>query len=213
MSAREVTVVDYGLGNLMSVSQALTKVGARPLVTGDPERVLSSDRIVLPGVGAFGVAMGHLRELGLDEAVKSAASKGVPVLGICLGMQLLLDYSLEFGRSEGIGLIPGKVLQVVDGGAGDETVRATHIGWRELQHSECGQGHKFFNRAQEDDAFYFVHSYSAHSTDSRHTLATVNYGGHDVTAVVVAENVAGVQFHPEKSGPAGLRILENFLAF
>ena len=205
-----VTIVDYGLGNLMSVSQAVAHVGAHPIVTSDPEVVAAADRIILPGVGAFAVAMGFLKELALDQALTESNTRGTPLLGICLGMQLLFSESLEFGETAGLGFIDGTVRPVIGDGAGVLAVRSTHIGWRNLDIADAGVDHPLLAGTESDDSVYFVHSYSGHSTNPGHTLATVDYAGVAIAAVVGADNVLGVQFHPEKSGPAGLRILGNF---
>jgi glutamine amidotransferase len=210
MSTPNITIVDYGLGNLMSVSQAITRVGGNPILTSDPDVVAAAERIILPGVGAFAVAMGFLEDLALDRALADANSRGTPLLGICLGMQLLFTESLEFGHTAGLGFIDGTVRPVVGQGAEDSGVRSTHIGWRALEVAEVGLIHPLLAGTRPDDSVYFVHSYSGHSTHPSHTLATVDYAGATVAAVVGTENVLGVQFHPEKSGPAGLRILENF---
>jgi len=210
MSAPNITIVDYGLGNLMSVSQAVTHVGANPIVTSDPAVVAAAERIILPGVGAFAVAMGFLEGLGLNQALTAANSRGTPLLGICLGMQLLFSESLEFGETAGLGFIDGTVLPVVGENQKGLGIRSTHIGWRNLDVADAGVDHRLLAETESDDSVYFVHSYSGHSTNPRHTLATVDYGGAAIAAVVGSDNVLGVQFHPEKSGPAGLRILGNF---
>lgn len=210
MSAPNITIVDYGLGNLMSVSQAVTRLGGNPIVTSDPEVVAAAERIILPGVGAFAVAMGFLQELALDSALADANSRGTPLLGICLGMQLLFSESLEFGHTAGLGFVEGTVRPVVAQGAEDSDVRSTHIGWRTLEVAESGFSHPLFSGADSDESVYFVHSYSGHSSNPAHTLATVDYAGVKIAAVVGVGNVLGVQFHPEKSGRAGLRILGNF---
>lgn len=210
MSAPNITIVDYGLGNLMSVAQAVVQVGANPIVTSDPAVVAGAEKVILPGVGAFAVAMGYLQGLALDRALTEAASRGAPLLGICLGMQLLFSESLEFEVTRGLALIPGSVRSVVGDDVATSEVRATHIGWRGLNVADSADGHPLFAGTQSNDSFYFVHSYSAHSGDLSHTLATVDYAGAPVAAVVGVDNIIGVQFHPEKSGPAGLRMLGNF---
>jgi glutamine amidotransferase len=210
MSGPNITIVDYGLGNLMSVSQAVTQVGANPIVTSDPEVVAAAERVILPGVGAFAVAMGFLKGLALDQALTESNSRGTPLLGICLGMQLLFSESLEFGETAGLGFIDGTVRPVVGDAAEGLPVRSTHIGWRSLDVAEAGTGHPLLGGAESNDSVYFVHSYSGHSTNPSHTLATVDYAGAAIAAVVGAGDVLGVQFHPEKSGPAGLRVLGNF---
>ena len=210
MSVPNITIVDYGLGNLMSVSQAVTRVGGNPIVTSDPEVIAAAERIILPGVGAFAVAMGFLEGLALDQALTEANSRGTPLLGICLGMQLLFSESLEFGQTAGLGFIDGTVLPVVGENQKGLGIRSTHIGWRNLDAADAGVNHPLLAETESDDSVYFVHSYSGHSTNPGHTLATVDYAGAAIAAVVGVDNVLGVQFHPEKSGPAGLRILGNF---
>lgn len=210
MSAPNITIVDYGLGNLMSVSQAVTHVGANPIVTSDPELIAAAERIILPGVGAFAVAMRFLQGLALDQALTAANSRGAPLLGICLGMQLLFSESLEFGQTAGLGFIDGTVLPVVGENQKGLGIRSTHIGWRNLDVADAGVNHPLLAETESDDSVYFVHSYSGRSTNPSHTLATVDYAGVAMAAVVGMDNVLGVQFHPEKSGPAGLRILGNF---
>lgn len=210
MSKSEVTIVDYGLGNLRSVSQAVAHVGASPVISSDPEEIRAAEKIILPGVGAFSVAMNFLQQLGLDVALKQASSKGTPLLGICLGMQLLFDESDEFGQTPGLGLLGGRVTSVTKGRSDSDRVRKTHIGWRTLSLSPEGETDSLLGGVTESDSFYFVHSYGADCAKPNQVLATVAYGEHRFAAAVGAENVVGVQFHPEKSGSAGLRILENF---
>lgn len=194
----------------MSVAQAVAHVGANPIVSSDPEIVAAADKIIVPGVGAFAVAMSYLEGLELDKALSEAVSRGTPLLGICLGMQLLFSESLEFGRTAGLNFIPGTVRRVVEDNLASTEFRATHIGWRGIDVTDRGIGLPLFAGRQSGDAFYFVHSYSAHSSELTHTLATVDYAGGAVAAVVGVDNILGVQFHPEKSGSAGLTLLGNF---
>ena len=211
MTLSKTVIVDYGLGNLRSVASAIIEVGGTPEVTAEPELIQRAERIVLPGVGAFGVAAQHLETSGIGSALLAAASQGVPLLGICLGMQLLFSRGNEFGWSSGLGLIPGDVLPIVDQDNAGE-LRGTHIGWRPLDFSFSQKDHPLFNGMVGNDSFYFVHSYSAHAVDDDKVLARVAYGANDLAAAVAATNVMGVQFHPEKSGVSGLRILRNFIA-
>jgi glutamine amidotransferase len=213
MGLSETVVVDYGLGNLRSVAQALSKAGGIPALVSDPDLVASAQRIVLPGVGAYPVAAESLKASGLWEALGDAARRGVPILGICLGMQLLFERGSEFNWTDGLSLIPGDVLPLL--GAGEiSRLRATHIGWRDLGFSPAGGAHPLFRGISPEDSFYFVHSYSAHAGQQGNSLATVLYGdGREILAAAARENVMGVQFHPEKSGPPGLKVLENFLEF
>lgn len=212
MAKPKVTVVDYGLGNLMSVSQALLKVGADPEIVADPDGISFSQPLVLPGVGAFGEAMRCLRETGLQEAILGVALSGTPVLGICLGMQLMFDQSSEFGDTVGLGLIPGEVKKIFSGDHKRPGTRSTHIGWQELDLTSAGRSHSLFTNYEDKGALYFVHSYAAATHRPEHSLATVRYGGVKVLAAAAVNNVSGVQFHPEKSGAVGLAFLEKFLA-
>lgn len=196
----------------MSVSQAVARVGANPIMSSDPEVVAAADKIILPGVGAFAVAMGFLEELRLVDALADAVSRGTPLLGICLGMQLLFSESLEFGRTNGLDFIPGIVGPIVDDGPEASEFRSTHIGWRGLDVTDSSLDHPLLFGTHREDAYYFVHSYSANSSRPSDTLATVDYAGGTVAAIVGAKNVLGVQFHPEKSGAAGLKIIGNFCA-
>ena len=199
-------IVDYGVGNLFSLRSSFEAVGAPAEVSGDASVIRSADRIVLPGVGAFGDAAARLRGAGLDRALREAAEAGIPLLGICLGMQLLLERSLEFGEHEGLGLIPGTVrslTEIVPPGR-----KIPHIGWNSLTLSGNGAGCPLFRHLPEDPYVYFVHSFAG--TDCGDSVIAVTDYGAPVTAAVARGPVYGVQFHPEKSGPAGLSILRAF---
>ncbi|GIO38255.1 imidazole glycerol phosphate synthase subunit HisH [Paenibacillus antibioticophila] len=198
-----IAIVDYGMGNLHSVSKAVERLGYEAVVTGDAETILSSDGVLLPGVGAFGDAMSHLRETGLDVVVRRAAADGLPLLGICLGMQLLFDSSEEHGRHEGLGLLPGRVERF----AGDSGLKVPHMGWNRLEFLQ--QNHPILAGLTEGHV-YFVHSYHVLTGRSGDLLAVTDYG-HPVTAIVGHDNVYGMQFHPEKSGELGMSLLRNFL--
>ncbi len=198
-----IAIIDYGVGNLFSLSHSVTAVGAEVAVTGDAEILRRADHILLPGVGAFGDAARKLRETGLDRAVKDAAARGTPVMGICLGMQLLLDVSFEFGEHAGLGLIPGEVRPIAEVIPPDYKI--PHIGWNAL---DLRRPHPIFRDVKPGDCVYFVHSYyGAKCGDS--VLATAEYGA-PLTAAVARGNVCGCQFHPEKSGDVGLSILKAF---
>ena len=211
MIQSKTVVVDYGLGNLRSVAGAISEVGGQAEVTADLDVIEHAGRIILPGVGAFPVAAEHLEASGIATALVAAAGKGVPILGICLGMQLLFERGNEFGWSDGLGLIHGDVLPVFDG---DETkeLRGTHIGWRSLSFPPSTHAHPLFKGIAGDAYFYFVHSYSAINVREDNILATVPYGAKNLIAAASENSVMGVQFHPEKSGPSGLRVLENFIS-
>lgn len=196
-------IVDYGVGNLFSLQSSLRAIGAEAKVTGDPEELMTADRIILPGVGAFGDAAKKLRNTGLHQVILDAASRGTPILGICLGMQLLFDSSQEYGVHPGLGLIPGTVQpisQVIP-----QELKVPHIGWNALHFSTSSPLFRYIN---EGDHVYFVHSYyAAQCQDS--LIAWAEYGA-PLTAAVEKDNVFGCQFHPEKSGTVGLNILRAF---
>jgi glutamine amidotransferase len=213
MNAPEVTVIDYGVGNLFSVQRGLEYCGAKVTITSNPEKIESSSRVVLPGVGAFGKGMAELQSLGLAEVIRRIAQDGVPLLGICLGMQLLLDESEEFGVTKGLGLIPGRVVPVPVRSVLGPPQKIPHIGWSPLQPSS-GQtwAATVLRDVKPGESVYFVHSFMAEMADESHRLADCLYGGHRIAAVIGRDNVVGCQFHPEKSGEVGLRILRAFCA-
>ena len=195
-------IVDYGVGNLFSLQSSLAAIGAEAVVTADPAALKSADRIILPGVGAFGDAARKLRETGMDTLLKELAAAGKPLLGICLGMQLLFDKSYEFGEFAGLGLIPGAVRPIADVIPPDYKI--PHIGWNALRFT--GES-PLFAHITQGDCVYFVHSFYADCGDA--VIATAEYGA-ELTAAVAKGNVYGCQFHPEKSGAVGLAILKAF---
>ena len=200
-----VAIIDYGVGNLFSLKSSLAAIGAEAIVTADPAVIRAADRVILPGVGAFGDAIGKLRETGLDRVVLDEAKGGKPLLGICLGMQLLFERSLEYGDHKGLGLIKGEIRPIAE--AIPENLKIPHIGWNAL--SFGASKHPLFRYLNEGDHVYFVHSY--YGTDcAESTIATAEYGA-PLTAAVAKGNVMGCQFHPEKSGKAGLSILRAFV--
>lgn len=209
MSAR-VVVVDYGVGNLHSVEKAFRHAGAEVVISSDAAAVAGADRLVLPGVGAFADAMRELAARGLVEPVKAHAATGRPFMGICVGMQLLLAESTEFGRHAGLGIIPGTVEKIPDAG-----VKVPHVGWNAITppHAGAWRGSPLEDIDAETPApmVYFVHSYNAVPTNEDDRLADAAYGNVRVCAAVRRGNVVGFQFHPEKSGPVGLRVLSRFL--
>lgn len=199
-----VAIVDYGVGNLFSLCSSFLSVGAETVVTSDPAVLRDADRIVLPGVGAFGDAAKKLRDSGLAEVVVEEARKGKPLLGICLGMQLLFDKSLEYGEHAGLGLIKGEIRPIAE--VIPQNLKIPHIGWNALHFN--GKKSPLFRYISEGDFVYFVHSfYGARCEES--VIATAEYGA-ELTAAVACENVFGCQFHPEKSGEVGMRILRAF---
>lgn len=210
-SKKTVTVVDYGLGNIRSLAQALLAIGCDVDVSSQPQNITRCERLILPGVGSFAVAMRALAATGIDEAILQVARSGVPVLGICLGMQLLYGSSSEFENSPGLKLLDGDVRPFAPRVSLKAGRRSTNTGWRELSYLHSGEGHPLFRGIATGTPFYFVHSYSAHDTEALSDLAVVNYQGAQILAASAKGNVLGTQFHPEKSGTSGLRLLENFV--
>ncbi len=199
-----IAILDYGVGNLFSLSGSLKALGLEAEITGDPDRLQAADRIILPGVGAFGDAREKLEEAGLVPVLKKEAEKK-PLLGICLGMQLLFDTSMEYGVHKGLGLIPGQV-EDLKGALTDKNLKVPHMGWNRL---EIKKDDPLFRYIENGAYVYYVHSYyAAHCEES--TLAVSMYGNVPVTGVVRRGNVWGTQFHPEKSGDTGLLILKAF---
>ncbi len=198
-----VAIVDYGVGNLFSLKSSFAAIGADIVVTDDPEVLRNADRIILPGVGAFGDAAEKLRSSGLDRVLKDLAAQGKPLMGICLGMQLLFDKGYEYGEHEGLGLIPGNVKPIAD--VIPAELKIPHIGWNSLDFKDdC----PLFKYLKQGDCVYFVHSFYA--TDcNEFVIATAEYGAR-LTAAAANGNVFGCQFHPEKSGDVGLNILRAF---
>ncbi len=198
-----IAVVDYGVGNLFSLRSSLRAVGAEAVVTADPGVIRSAERILLPGVGAFGDAAEKLRSTGLSELLRAEAGKGKPLLGICLGMQLLFERSYEYGEHAGLGLLPGSVVPME--GKLPPSLKIPHIGWNALHFR---RRHPLFRDVNEGDCVYFVHSFYADDCEGS-VVATAEYGC-ELTAAVAQGNVMGCQFHPEKSGNVGLSILRAF---
>ena len=209
----EVTVIDYGVGNLLSVRRGLEHCGAKVVLSADQAQILSSKRVVLPGVGSFGNAMQALERLALVAAIRELAERKTPLLGICLGMQLLLDESEEFGITAGLGVIPGRVIPVPSTTTSGGTQKIPHIGWSALQPSEASKGWSgtLLQDNLPGDATYFVHSFMAVPTNPAHRIADCLYGGHRIPAAIGRDRITGCQFHPEKSGDLGLRILRRFI--
>ena len=198
-----IAIVDYGVGNLFSLESSFAAIGKDVTVTGDPAVLREAERIVLPGVGAFGDAAEKLRQTGLDAAVKAEAAAGKPLLGICLGMQLLFDKSCEYGEHAGLGLIPGAVKPIAD--VIPAHYKIPHIGWNALLFRNPSPLFRFI---REGDCVYFVHSFAAFDCDES-VIAAAEYGA-ELTAAVQRANVFGCQFHPEKSGRVGLNMLKAF---
>ena len=199
-----IAIIDYGVGNLFSLKCSFESIGADICVTSDPEVIAKADRIILPGVGAFEDAAKKLRDSGLDKVIKKECANGKPLLGICLGMQLLFERSFEYGEHEGLGLIKGSIRPIAD--VIDADLKIPHIGWNALHFGD--KKDELFKYLNEGDFVYFVHSYyGADCAES--VIATTEYSA-ELTAAVRNKNVCGVQFHPEKSEKVGLAILKAF---
>ncbi len=199
-----IAIVDYGVGNLFSLKSSLAALGLESCVTGDAEEIKKADRIILPGVGAFGDAIEKLESTGLVPLIKAEAQRK-PLLGICLGMQLLFEQSCEYGIHKGLGLIPGQVRTLKDDLA-DKSLKVPHMGWNGL---DVKRDDPIFRYFEDGEYVYYVHSFYAAGCEES-TLATSQYGNLAVTGLVRRGNVWGCQFHPEKSGDAGLRLLKAF---
>lgn len=198
-----IAIVDYGVGNLFSLGSSLESIGADSVITGDPEVIHQADHIILPGVGAFGDAARQLRETGMDQVVLEEAGRGKPILGICLGMQLLMESSEEYGHHQGLGLIPGNIVDMR--GRLPEDLLIPHMGWNSLDiQDDCA----IFKYVRSGQFVYFVHSFYGDGRGEA-VAATCGYGV-PIAAAVHKGNIYGCQFHPEKSGPTGLAILRGF---
>lgn len=199
-----IAIIDYGVGNIFSLTCSFKSIGADICVTSDPDVIAKAERIILPGVGAFEDAAKKLRESGLDKVIIDECAKGKPLLGICLGMQMLFERSYEYGEHEGLGLIKGSIKPIAE--VIGEGLKIPHIGWNALHF--CGEKDDLFKYIEEGDCVYFVHSYYGADCESS-LIATAEYGA-ELTAAVRNKNVCGVQFHPEKSERVGLAILKAF---
>jgi glutamine amidotransferase len=210
---RAVVVVDYGIGNVFSVCNALVRVGASPILTEDPVKIAKADTVILPGVGAFSRAMRNLKTRGLDDAISTFIRTGNPFLGICLGMQVLMQCSTEFGEHIGLGLIDGTVEQIRPVAQNKERRKLPCIGWARIDESKkmSEKINRTLYSSYSDKYFYFVHSYSCRPIRQENLIATVSYDGEKNTAIVGRDNILGVQFHPERSGDAGLAFLKSFI--
>ncbi len=201
-----IAIIDYGVGNLFSLQSSLEFIGADAVITSDPQVIRDSDKIILPGVGAFSDAIKKLVDKGLDKIIKEEVAKGKPLLGICLGMQMLFETSYEYGQHKGLGLIKGDITYIGDNIPKD--LKIPHIGWNKLILPTDKEKSKLYKYLNPEDCVYFVHSYSAVQC-SESVTAMAEYGGM-LTASVESGNVYGVQYHPEKSGQVGLGILRGF---
>jgi imidazole glycerol-phosphate synthase subunit HisH len=210
---KNVVIVDYGVGNLLSVKRAAEECGlANVSVTNESSKIAAADRIILPGVGAFTVGMRGLSDAGLIGAILAASSRGVPLLGICLGMQLLASLSREFGTTAGLDIIGGEVELIENPDFSGVPFKVPFVGWAPLKLSKENTNIRSCLDQADGEAVYLVHSYQLVPYNSNHVLATYSYNGCEITAAVRNGNVTGVQFHPEKSGLLGLRIIRDFIA-
>lgn len=203
---KTIAILDYDIGNIRSIFNAFKTLDTNPVVTDKPEVILQADGVVLPGVGAFPTGMDNLSARQLIDVIREYIRSGKPFLGICLGMQMLLEESDEFGQSKGLGLIEGRVekLRV-------NKLRLPHISWNEIQRPEkVNWENTIFRNVGKDDNFYFVHTFAANPKHDENILSTTSYDGYSFCSAVYKDNIYGVQFHPEKSAVVGLRILENF---
>ena len=198
-----IAMIDYDAGNIKSVEKALQKLGADVVITKDPQVILSADKVILPGVGAFGDAMNNLKKYGLDEVIRQVVAKGTPFLGICLGLQLLFERSDESPEAVGLGILKGEILRIPDA----EGLKIPHMGWNSLHLQNNG---RLFKGLKENDYVYFVHSYYLKAEEEEIVKATTNYSV-NIHASVEKDNVFACQFHPEKSSDVGLQILKNFV--
>ena len=208
----EVVVIDYGIGNIFSVRRAFEFCGAKVTVSDDPQIIFNAHRLVLPGVGAFADGMQGLVDRGLDKVICDYANTDRPLLGICLGMQMLSSMSEEFGNHNGLGIIPGKVIPLPKFTPKGDINKVPFVGWADLQPSRgisSWQG-TIFNDIAMDDSVYLTHSYSVLPSDLKQALAYCNYTENEIITAIHKGKTYGVQFHPEKSGPVGLRIIKNF---
>lgn len=197
-------IIDYDAGNLRSVEKALLALGDAPVITRDPKVILSADRVILPGVGSFGDAMGRLHQYGLVEVIRQVAKSGTPLLGICLGLQLFFDRSDESDGVPGLGILKGEILRIPD----CPGLKIPHMGWNRLA---IKPGSRLFHGIEDGAYVYFVHSYYLKAADEEQVAATTEYSTH-IHAAVESENIFACQFHPEKSSDVGLQILKNFIS-
>lgn len=208
---KRICILDYGLGNVRSVSNALKHIGADPVISKSPEVLKDSHALVVPGVGAFAQGMSALSQDGLQDSLLEYIKSGKHVLGICLGMQLLFDRGDEFGVTTGLGLVPGSVSRIAP--AQQQAVRLPHISWATVEHNadHKDDGGLFEALSPEQRKFYFLHSYAAQDVPEEFVTSCASYAGYSFVASVKRDNVWGMQFHPEKSGPSGLQVLNNFV--
>jgi imidazole glycerol-phosphate synthase subunit HisH len=212
-TSRSVTIIDYGRGNLLSVARALESCGAKVILAKDTDAIRSADRLLLPGVGAFGDALTALRRNDSDQAIYDFVQTGQPFFGICIGMQLMFDESDEFGKNLGLGLLQGRVTAIPRTTTDGVRHKVPHTGWNKLLPVDSGVQWKnsIFSNIKPESWVYFIHSFTATPANDNVRLADTYYGGCRISAAVVKDNMLGTQFHPEKSGEVGLAVIRNFL--
>lgn len=210
-SMDKVSIVDYGIGNLLSVKRAFENQGADVSFASTPKDIQNAEKIVLPGVGAFKDGMAELRKRDLIESIQNYCIENRPFLGICLGMQMMLEKSEEFGVSQGLGIIPGRVVRIEDTEVDGTFQKVPHVGWNELHYNMKETKNTILKEIPEEEKMYFVHSYTVKPQEESYRLADTYYGGRRLSAVIQKGNCYGTQFHPEKSGVYGLKIIRNFL--
>lgn len=207
-----IAIIDYGLSNLLSIQRAVSIFDEDYCVTSSRDAVRSSDRIILPGVGAFGYGMDRLDKLGLSVAIREKAEEGTPILGICLGMQMLLDKSEEGGSYAGLGLIKGVVSRIPDSDIDNNRQDVPHIGWERLEINNRYEGkYDIFKHCDSIGEAYFIHSYEAVVEKEENLVSTVVYGGRKIAAIIQKDGIVGCQFHPEKSAEFGLDLIKAFI--
>ena len=203
----DIVIIDYEMGNLRSVQKAIEKVGGRATISSDPKVIAKASKLILPGVGAFGKAMQNLQKMNLIDVIKSKVKEKTPLLGICLGYQILFEKGFEKGEHQGLGLISGQI-ELLTSTPLSEHIKVPHMGWNQIKVQN--KNSKLFKNISAQDYFYFVHSYYSANVSKELNAATVNYGSEFVCAIE-KDNLFGVQFHPEKSSEAGLKIIKNFI--
>lgn len=213
MKNKKILIVDYGLGNLLSLKRAFEYLGSEVIISNVASSLNEASKIILPGVGAYAKAMESIRQLNLEKPLISASNKGIPLLGICLGMQLLLGESEEFGKTKGLNIIPGKVKSIKKLIATNNKTKVPHIGWNTLHKSDSSKNFnlKIFKNIKSEQSFYFVHSFASFPKNQKHRIYDTRYGDVSVPAIIGDQNIFGFQFHPEKSGQQGLKLLKEFL--